>query len=632
VTDRSRQGLTGLSIAALGVVYGDIGTSPLYAIRECFHGPHAVHATEANVLGVLSMIVWSLILVVSVKYLAYVLRADHGGEGGILALTALAVPSREKRPNGGGARVLVLVGLFGAALLYGDSMITPAISVLSAAEGLKVIAPSLQRFVLPMTIAVLVALFWVQQRGTRGVGAIFGPITAVWFLVLGTIGVYQIIQLPRVLVAVSPSYAVRFFLDNGLAGFIVLGTVFLVVTGAEAIYADLGHFGKQPIRLTWFAIVLPCLLVNYFGQGALVMRDRSAIENLFFRSAPAWSLVPLVILSTWATVIASQAVISGAFSLSRQGVMMGYLPRLKIEHTSEREIGQIYIPAVNWVLMLATVAMVLAFKSSSALAAAYGIAVTSTMAITTILAHRVAVRRWGWPVAVATLVTAVFLVVDLAFLGANLFKIADGGWVPLAIAGSILILMTTWKTGRKLLGSRTSERTRTLASFMDDVRNEDNPVFMARVPGTAVYMSSTPDVVPLALANTTKHYKVIHERVVILTIRTDDAPHVDLAERAWVEPLGKGFWRVSGVYGFMEDPNVPELLQYVATLQPDLEIDVKEATFFLGQETILAAERPGMAKWREQVFAVMARNATKATRFFGLPTDRVVEVGSYIEL
>ncbi|MEW5847816.1 MAG: potassium transporter Kup [Myxococcota bacterium] len=624
-------GLAALSLAALGIVFGDIGTSPLYAIRECFHGAHSVHATTLNVLGVLSLIVWSLVLVVSVKYLAYVLRADHHGEGGILALTALAVPSREKQPDRWG-KPLVLVGLFGAALLYGDGMITPAISVLSAVEGLEVIAPSLRPFVLPVTVAVLVGLFWLQRHGTRAVGAVFGPITAIWFLALATIGVYQILQEPRVLVALNPIWAVRFFVDNGRAGFVVLGAVFLVVTGAEAIYADLGHFGTRPIRIAWFFLVLPALLLNYFGQGALAVRDPSAVENLFFRSAPSWSLVPLVVLSTCATVIASQAVISGAFSLSRQAVMMGYLPRLKIEHTSSREVGQIYMPAVNWALMLATVGMVLAFQSSSALAAAYGIAVTSTMSITTVLAYRVVHRRWGWPFALATLVTAVFLVADLAFFGANLFKIAEGGWVPLLLAAVVLTLMTTWKTGRTLLARRISERTTPLWRFMDEVRAEHRELFLSRVPGTAIYMSSTPDVVPLALAYTTRHLRVLHDRVVILTIRTDDTPHVELAERAWVEPLGRGVWRVTGVYGFMEDPDVPELLRHVASLYPELQIDLGRATFFLGHETILASELPGMAKWREHVFALMARNATRATRFFGLPAERVVEVGAYIEI
>ena len=627
-------GLATLSIAALGVVYGDIGTSPLYAMRECFHGPHSVQGGIGNVLGVLSLIVWSLIATVSVKYMAYVLRADHSGEGGILALTALAAPSRSKDAAfARGRKALLLIGLFGAALLYGDGIITPAISVLSAIEGLETIAPQLESAVVPLTIVVLVALFAIQSRGTRGLGSVFGPITGLWFVTLGTIGVYQIVQGPAVLQAVNPLWAVRFFVHNGVAGFVVLGAVFLSVTGAEAIYADLGHFGKRPIRVTWFALVLPALLLNYFGQGALVLRDPSAAENLFYRAAPGWSLVPLVILSTCATVIASQAVISGAFSVSRQAVMMGYLPRLKIEHTSAREIGQIYIPAVNWGLMVSTVAMVLVFKSSSALAAAYGIAVTSTMAITTILAHRVAHRRWKWPFAAATAVTVIFLVMDLSFLGANLFKIADGGWVPLAIAAVILTVMTTWKTGRELLARRTAERTVALTDFMADLRNGHRDVFSTRVPGTAVYMSSTPDVVPLALSYTTKHHHVLHERVVILTVRIDDTPHVDDAERVWVEPLGQAVWRVTGVYGFTEEPDVPELLRLVGELNPELVIDPQAATFFLGQETILASERQrGMAPWREHLFALLARNATKATRFFGLPADRVVEVGAYLEI
>ena len=624
--------LAALSLAALGIVYGDIGTSPLYAMRECFHGPHAVAAGVGNVLGVLSLIVWSLILVVTVKYLVYVLRADYGGEGGILALTALAVPGHAKAQPSRFRRALVLIGLFGAALLYGDGVLTPAISVLSATEGLKVVAPSLERFVVPMTIVILFGLFWFQHRGTRGVGSVFGPVTIVWFLTLAALGVSQVMQEPRVLAAVSPGYAAQFFMHNGKAGFIVLGSVFLVVTGAEAIYADLGHFGKRPIRLTWFGLVLPCLLIHYFGQGALVLREPSAVPDLFFRMAPEWAVVPLVILSTVATVIASQAVISGAFSLSRQAVMMGYLPRLKIEHTSAREIGQIYIPSVNWALMLATIAMVLSFGSSSSLAAAYGIAVTSTMAITTILAYQVTHRRWKWPLGLSIGVTAVFLVADFSFLGANLFKIADGGWVPLAMGAVVLVLMTTWKRGRTLLANRTSQRTIQLSDFMQKVRGNRLET-IGRVPGTAVYMSSTPDLVPLALMYTTRHHHVLHERVVILTIRTDEAPHVPAAERAWVEPLGNEFWRLAAVYGFMEDPDVPSLLRHVAELEPRLDIDPRQATFFLGQETILAGEAPGgMAEWREHLFSFMARNATKATKFFGLPVDRVVEVGTYIEM
>jgi KUP system potassium uptake protein len=625
--------LAAMSIAALGVVFGDIGTSPLYAMRECFSGAHSVGASHDAVLGLLSLIVWSLILVVSVKYVIYVLQADNGGEGGILALTALAVPSRD-REGGRARRVLLIVGLFGAALLYGESIITPSISVLSAAEGLRAIAPSLERYVIPVALVVLAILFGVQRRGTHELGTIFGYVTGVWFLTLASLGIYQLVQEPRVLAALDPRWAVRHFANHGATGFLILGSVFLAVTGAESLYADLGHFGRKPIRLVWFVLALPSLLLNYFGQGALVLRDPSAASDLFFRAAPP-SLVPaLVILSTVATFIASQAVIAGAFSLSRQAVMMGYLPRMAVEHTSARTIGQIYVPIVNWVLMLGTMAMVLEFRSSSALAGAYGIGVTSTMVITTILAFRVARRRWGWPLALAGGVTFVFLCADLAFLGANLTKVAEGGWVPLAVASGVLLLMTTWKTGRALLARRTADRTVTLSSFMADVRAGDGKaMFLSRVPGTAVYMSSTPDVVPLALMYSCRHHRVLHERVVILTIRTDDTPHVALAERAFVEPLGQGFWRVTGNYGFMESPDVPALLRTVAEIQPDLDVVVRETTFFLGQETILASERlPGMMVWREHVFAAMHRNAAKATSFFGLPPDRVVEIGAHIEL
>ncbi|HXV37033.1 MAG TPA: potassium transporter Kup [Myxococcota bacterium] len=613
-----------LSLAALGVVYGDIGTSPLYAIRECFYGAYGIPVDPANVLGVLSLIIWSLILVVSVKYLAFVVRADNRGEGGILALMALIVPGHE--PARGATRRLVVLGLFGAALLYGDGMITPAISVLSAIEGLEVATPLFQPYVVPATLAILVALFCVQHRGTAKVGAVFGPITFVWFAALAALGVRAILGEPAVLHALNPVHAGLFFAHNGLRGALVLAAVFLVVTGTEALYADMGHFGRRPIRLVWFAVVLPALLLNYLGQGALLLVDPEAAHNPFYRLAPSWALYPLVALSTLATIIASQAMISGAFSLTRQAVQLGYSPRLAITHTSSEEEGQIYIAPINWLLMIACCGLVVGFGASTNLAAAYGMAVTTTMAITTVLFYVLARRRWHWHPLAAGGLAALFLAIDVAFLGANAVKIQNGGWFPLVVALAVFAVMSSWKRGREVLGRRLRDATLPLAQFLAGLAA--NPV--PRVPGTAIFMTGDPESTPHALLHNFKHNRVVHERVVVLTVITAEVPAVSASERLGVESLGHGFWRVVARFGFMQDPNVPRALALAAS--PEFEFDPMRATYFLGREKLIAAGRSGMALWRERLFAFLSRNAEEATAFFRLPPNCVVELGAQIEL
>jgi KUP system potassium uptake protein len=616
--------LAALSLAALGVVYGDIGTSPIYAMRESLHGVHGVEATQANVLGLLSLILWALILVISIKYLLFVMRADNGGEGGMIALTALVTPAsptaRRRR------RVLVLVGLFGASLLYGDGMITPAISVLSAVEGLEVATPVFRPYVIPITIAILIALFLVQRRGTAKIGAIFGPVMLLWFATLGILGVMHLVRHPQVLAAVNPLYAVRFFAINGWHGYLVLGSVFLAVTGGEALYADMGHFGVRPIRLTWFGYVLPALLLNYFGQGALVLTDPSAAEHPFFRLAPEWAMLPLVVLTTLATVIASQAVISGAFSLTRQAVQLGYLPRMDISHTSETHIGQIYIPGLNRILMVACIGLVIGFRSSSNLAAAYGVAVTTDMVFTSILFAVVARTRWSWSLPAVFALAAAFLFVDLGFWGASLLKIPSGGWFPLVIAAVVFTIMTTWNTGRTILQERIAERSDTVENFLAWIQ-QTPPL---RVPGTALYLARDPTVAPHALVQNLKHNKVLHERVVILAMHTITTARVADDRRVEIESLPANLYRVIARHGFAEDPEVPPVLKRLSA--KGLDIDASSATFFLGRETLLATKRPGMAIWREKLFAILARNARRATKYFGLPSDRVVELGAEIEL
>ena len=619
----ARRPLVPLTLTAVGVVYGDIGTSPLYAMRECFFGSHSVPATPGNVLGVLSLIIYSLLIVISIKYIAIVMRADNQGEGGILALTAL-LPQRS--PNTPKWPTLVMLGIFGAALLYGDGMITPAITVLGAIEGLKVATPLFDRFVVPLTVGILVAVFAIQRHGTDRVGRLFGPIMVTWFLVLAILGIVWLVRAPVVLTAIDPRHAVAFFQEHRLHGFAVLGAVFLVVTGGEALYADMGHFGKRPIRIAWFGLVLPALLLNYFGQGALLIVNPGAAAQPFFLLSPSWALYPLVGLATAAAIIASQALISGAVSLTRQAIQLGFSPRLDIAHTSSEEIGQVYVPQVNWALMICTILIVIGFGSSTALAAAYGIAVTLTMVITAVLLYVVSVERWHWPAPVAMLVTGVFLAIDLAFFAANVLKIAHGGWLPLVIGWCIFTLMTTWKTGRRIVAQRLMARAMPLETFMERI-NEQPP---ARVPGTAVFMTAQPKGTPAALAHNLRYNKVLHEHVVILMVVTKPVPHVPPSKRFKVRDLGAGVFEVTLTYGFMEDPDVPGALRRAC--EHGLVIDESDMTFFLGRETLIATGAPGMARWREHLFVLIARNAGRATAFFRLPPERVVELGVQVEL
>jgi KUP system potassium uptake protein len=614
-----------LALVALGIVYGDIGTSPLYALRECFHGPHAIAPTHEHVLGVLSLVFWALIVVISIKYLLFVLRADNQGEGGILALTALATPIK---PTGKSERHwLILLGIFGAALLYGDGIITPAISVLGAMEGLSVATPGLEPFVVPITIGILLALFWFQSRGTSQVGTVFGPVMVLWFGVLALLGAAQIAEYPAVLAAINPMHAVGFFVDTGWDGYLVLGSVFLVITGGEALYADMGHFGKRPIRQAWFVFVLPSLLVNYFGQGALLLEHPEAAENPFYFLAPTWAIYPLIVLAVAAAVIASQAVISGAYSLTMQAVQLGFSPRIKIEHTSTRQFGQIYIGGINWLLMIGCILLVLVFRTSSNLAAAYGVAVTTTMVITTILFHVVARDRWRWNALATGALVAVFLAIDAAFFGANIIKVAQGGWLPLVIAGAIFALMITWKRGRRILAERIQREAKPLETFLKEIETHT----VARVPGTAIFMSGTASKTPPALLHNLEHNKVLHEQVIFITVKTEQIPHVAEKDRLDVENLGGGIYRVKALYGFMDEPNIPMVLAAAAGSRLP-RINPLDTTYFLGRETIISTSRPGMAQWREKLFALMSRNATTATAYFGIPPDRVVELGEQIEI
>ena len=620
---RGRYLLT-LSLGALGVVYGDIGTSPLYAIRESFYGPHGIEVTRGNVLGVLSLIVWSLIIVISIKYITIILRADNKGEGGILALMALVQHGRMDRaaPH----RAFLMLGIFGTALMYADGALTPTISVLSAVEGLQIAAPALASWIIPLTLVILVGLFMFQRRGTAGIGAVFGPVVLLWFVTLAVLGVSAILREPGVLAAVLPQHAVRFFGENVARGFIVLGAVYLVVTGGEALYADLGHFGHRAIQLAWFSTALPALLLNYFGQGALLLRDPAAAVNPFYLLAPGWALYPLIVLATAATIIASQAVISGAFSLTRQAVQLGYSPRVKIEHTSSREIGQIYVPAVNWGLMLATAGLVVGFGTSSNVAGAYGVALSSVMVITTLMFYLVSREIWHWSFLQSALVVGLFLTVDLAFLSANALKIPQGGWFPLVAGAVVFTLLTTWKRGRVLLYSRLRERAVPLDILLADIVAEPPQ----RVPGTAVFMTPNEGSTPPALAHNLAHNKVLHEQVIFLSILTHEVPVVPPPERVQVKDLGHGFYWVTARYGFMQDPNVPDILERAKG--QGVESRLEATTFFLGRETLLATERPGMARWREHVFSFMSRNAQRATAFYKIPPDQVFEVGVQVEM
>ena len=589
-------------------------------MRECFFGSHSVPATAANILGVLSLIIYSLLLVISIKYIAIVMRADNHGEGGILALTAL-LPERS-----GTISLLVLLGIFGAALLYGDGMITPAITVLGAVEGLKVATPLFAPYVVPIAAVILIGVFAIQRFGTHLVGRMFGPIMVMWFAVIAALGVTWMVRHPIVLTAVDPRHAFFFLHQHGWHGFAVLGAVFLVVTGGEALYADMGHFGKRPIRVAWFALVLPALLLNYFGQGALLLSNPRAIQQPFFLLAPGWALIPLVLLATAAAIIASQALISGAFSLTQQAIQLGYAPRLDIQHTSHHEMGQVYVPQVNWALMVSTIVIVIGFGSSTALAAAYGIAVTLTMVITTMLLQVVAIERWGWPPAVAYAVTGVFLMIDLAFFGANALKIAHGGWLPLLIGGLLFTLLTTWKTGRQIVATRLSARAVPIEEFLSTIERT-RP---SRVAGTAVFMTAVSRGTPPALAHNLRFNKVLHEHVVTLMVTTQPVPHVPVEERVSVKALGQGLFDVRVCYGFMEDPDVPQAL--VNACAHGLVLDEDDVTYFLGRETLIVTKTPGMAIWRERLFVLMARNAIRAPTFFRLPPERVVELGVQVEL
>jgi KUP system potassium uptake protein len=611
-----------LALAALGIVYGDIGTSPLYAIKECFHGEHGVAATPANVLGVLSLVVWSLVVVVSFKYLAFIMKADNHGEGGIFALLAL-VPTQE--PTTRFYRLVVLAALFGAALLYGDGVITPAISVLSAVEGLGVAMHGMRELVVPITCLILVALFLVQRRGTSGLGSIFGRVMLVWFFAIGALGLRYILRQPQVLWALDPRHAVMFFQNNRTHGMLVLGAVVLCITGAEALYADMGHFGREPIRVSWFALVFPSLLLNYFGQGALLL-ETPVWQHPFYDMVPVFLQLPMVGLATLATIIASQALISGAFSLTRQAVQLGYCPRVTIVHTSGEHEGQIYIPEVNGLLMVACVSLVLAFRESSRLAAAYGIAVTGTMAITSIVYLVVIRTRWRWPLWQALPLVTAFLAFDLAYFGANLLKFLEGGWFPLAVAAGVFTLMTTWKTGRMELAVRFMKTAVPLELFLDDIKRTQPH----RVVGTAVFMASNASGTPPVLLHHLKHNQILHQQVVLLTIDSATQPAVPPEERLLVHDLGIGFWRVTARYGFMQSPSVPEVMR--ACRKHGIKAEPGRTSFYLGRDTLLTTGRTRMARWRKALFSFMTRNARSPTSYFNIPPGRVVELGMQIDL
>ena len=613
-----------LTLGALGIVYGDIGTSPLYALRECFHGPHGIAPTPDNVLGVLSLIFWSLTLIVSIKYLIFVMRADNGGEGGILALMALV--SRQDDAARRSRTLLISLGLFGAALLYGDGMITPAISVLGAVEGLTIATRVFEPYVVAITVAILIGLFLIQSRGTGQVGAMFGPIMIVWFVTIGVMGLSWIQINPHVFTALNPVHGASFFFRNGTHGFIVLGSVFLVVTGGEALYADMGHFGRRPIRLAWFGLAFPALVINYLGQGAMLLEHPESAASPFYLMAPAWALYPLVVLATMAAVIASQALISGVFSMTHQAIQLGYCPRMGVEHTSASQRGQIYIPQVNWMLMVATVGLVIGFGSSSALAAAYGIAVSSTMVITTMLTYLVARGSWGVSRWTAGALAGVFLAIELGFLGAIATKIAQGGWFPLVVGVLLYIALSTWKQGRALLASRFVDRLYPLDKFLTVIAG-DPP---HRVPGTAVFMTSNAHGTPPTLLHNLQHNKILHERIILLTVTTTDAPTVPPEGRLTVVPLSLGFFRVRMCYGFTEDPDVPAVMEQLSL--EGAPFKAEETTYFVGTETLLATKRPGLPLWKERLFVLMSRNALRATTFFRIPPERVVELGIQVEL
>jgi len=615
----------GLALAALGVIYGDIGTSPLYAVKECFHGLHAMALTEANVKGVLSLIFWSLTMVVSVKYVTFIMVANNKGEGGIFALLALLGSPKDKK--GKGMTLLSVAAIFGAALLYGDGIITPAISVLSAVEGLSVATAAATRFILPITCGILFTLFMAQRHGTETIGKVFGPIMVIWFIALAGLGVIHISHHPTILAAVSPLHAVRFFIDNRLHGMVVLGAVVLCITGGEALYADMGHFGRRPIKLSWYAMVMPALILNYFGQGALLLADPASASNPFYAMVPAALLYPMVALATMASVIASQAMISGIYSLTQQAIQLGFCPRMRIIHTSEQTKGQIYLPGLNLAIMVGCLAVVLAFRESSRLAAAYGIAVTATMAITSMLYFAVLHRHWRWPVWKAATLLVLFLLFDLAFLGANLLKIVDGGWFTLLLASSLLLCMITWRDGRAIMAAKLSASALPMEQFLDTIHLKSPH----RVPGTAVFMAVSPAGTPTALLHHFEHNKILHTLVIILSIVAAETPQVEPEERLAIIPLGNGFHRLIARYGFMETPSMREISRLAA--ERGLRMPIDSTTFYLGRETIVAGRKAGgMLRPRKHLFALMSRNAWNAVSFFGIPLQRVVEIGRQIEI
>ncbi len=613
-----------LSIAALGVVFGDIGTSPLYAIRECFHGEYGIAVTTDNIMGVLSLMFWALISIVSFKYLTFVLKADNSGEGGVIALTALIKRIKAMTPTIQSG--FVAVGLFAACLLYGDGMITPAISVLSAIEGIRIIMPVFKPFVVPLTILILGGLFLLQPRGTARVGSVFGPIILVWFLALAVLGGAQILRFPGILAALSPWFGLKFFVVNKLHGLVVLGAVFLVVTGAEALYADMGHFGRQPIRLTWFYLVFPALVLNYFGQGALLLNKPEASYHPFYALVPSYALIPMVLLSTVSTIIASQAVITGSFSLTRQAIQLGYLPRLKVSYTSASRIGQIYVPSVNWLLMACTIGLVLGFQSSSKLAAAYGVAVTSTMLITTTLFYWVACDRWGWNRWTTRGLIGVFYLIDVPFFLANISKIFHGAWFPLTIGGVFFTVMLTWKKGRNILSDQLSIITPSFDDF-NQILDADPP---QKVRGQAVFLSGNPDIVPVTLIHNLNHNKILHSDIAILHFKTEDVPRVPNLEKVEIERHRGGFHRIIARRGFMEEPKIDNILKL--SREKGLEIKANQASFFLGREKLVIGNNPKMSRWRSNLFIFLSRNAMDAAIFFDVPAERVIEVGVQLNL
>ena len=625
-SDAAPRPISVLVLAALGVVFGDIGTSPLYAVRECFFGVHAIAIDRDNILGVASLIVWALLLTISLKYVFYLMRADNRGEGGDIALMALA--SRKRADLSARALTIVSVlGIAGAALLYADGVITPAISVMSAVEGLKVAAPALEPMVLPITVAVLTILFLLQHHGTARIGAVFGPVILVWFVVIGFLGVRSILLAPDVLHAINPVYAFRFLVHEGYHAFVVLGSVFLVMTGAEALYADMGHFGRIPIARAWFMVALPGLLLNYLGQGALLLRVGGEATNPFYELVPHGGLYPMIVLATLTTVIASQAVITSAFSLTRQAVQLGYLPRIEILHTSSEHMGQIFVPRINLALLIVTIAVVLSFQSSSKLAVAYGLCVSLTMVISTVLMCVVSRRVWKWPLFLCVFVTGAFLVVDLAFLIANGLKIASGGWVPLFIGSILMTVMLTWSRGRRLLSDRLKDKSMPISEFLETIA-EQKP---HRVEGTALFLTGDARGTPLPLIHNLHHNKVLHEKVVLVTILTEQVPTVPLEDRVTVEDLGQQMYRVIAYFGFMDSPSIQSVLE--GCRNAGLEFDFEAVTFFIGRETVLAANLPaGMSIWRERLFAFMSRNAQRATAFYKIPSKQVFEIGLQVEL